>query len=135
MGIHPYGLFGTNESNNPFGSDYELRRQLATRQAQLSALSSKDTLSSDEEKRKNQLTNAVNQLSNRINKTAPTEHHSSEQNKAAVKNTTANTNPNAKAYINSPDGVVIAKTPSTMKANPTTPSEDYLKGFFLDIKI
>lgn len=142
MGIHPYGLFGTNESNNPFGPDYELKRQLAARQAQLSELSRKDSLSSDDEKRRSQLNNAVNQLQNRINKAAG-------NNPTANSRLSESKSPDFKSSIDTAEGKVIVKSPATTSrasaiypkpiAN-TTPVQknipnDHLKGFFLDLKI
>lgn len=144
MGIHPYGLFGTNESNNPFGSDYELKRQLAARQAQLNALSKKDTLSSEDEKRKSQLNNAVNQLSTRINRTAPkTDSGPFNDESDITKSPSLVSSPDGRIIAKSPSpvsssyGMFVAKSPSTVTTTDYSPkrNDDYLKGFFLDIKI
>ena len=156
MGIHPYGLFGTNESNNPFGSDYELKRQLAARQAQLDALNSRQSLSDDDKKRQGQLNNAVNQLQNRINKAAGANTQAaadSYKKGASYQSSASDAQTNA-----SDDGIIIAKSQSgnTLSAKPeslsvsslyarpqnsagqttaSNPGGDYLKGFFLDLKI
>lgn len=138
MGIHPYGLFGTNESNNPFGADYELKRQLAARQAQLSELSNKSQLTPNDEKRKEQLQNAVNQLTNRLYKDSSTASDSpkNERSTNAPTNETPQKNV-AKIYA---EGTVTPKATSAgvygkNQSSPNTLNNDYLKGFFLDLKI
>jgi len=145
MGIHPYGLFGTNESNTPFGSDYELRRQLAARQAQLNALNKRESLSDNELKQKDQLTNAVNHLSSKINKAAgtnPTASISSSSDSRSNSISTKGTTPATQSDSIPPEGRVVVKSPSGSAipssgshASTMPASGDHLKGFFLDLKI
>ena len=131
MGIHPYGLFGTTESNNSFGRDYELRRQLSARQGQLDALNNKKELNSDDEKLKVMLTNAVNQLSTRIDKiNNPTTLPKQQETASPASNITARNAASIAAVYSSSDGTVVNKTQSPKTSNP-----DYLKGFFVDLKI
>lgn len=126
MGIHPYGLFGTTQSNNSFGRDYELKRQLSARQEQLLALNNKQELTSDEEKRKVMLTNAINHLSTRIDKiNNPTNNSQNEEAAKPASISPASKTASLPSVYSSKDGTVIAKSPS----------QDYLKGFFVDLKI
>ena len=138
MGIKPYGLFGVGESNTTFGPGYEIKRQLAARQAQLDALSGKEVLSPDEQKRKEQLTNTVNQLNDTLNRrTAPKPDRIINDSNTVPKNTSPkppNSAPTAPNSMTFAEGSVI---PKSLYRSPATATQnsDYLKGFFLDLKI
>lgn len=142
MGIHPYGLFGTTESNNAFGANYELKRQLQTRKAQLDELSKKESLSDSDLKRQEQLTNTVSKLSDKLNKTSETDNYNSNRRTFVEGTVIAKPSPYANAISNQNANTTvnsqIAKvTANNQAAKPPVNNIDnsYLKGFFLDIKI
>lgn len=156
MGIHPYGLFGTVQSNTPFGSDYEIKRQLETRRSQLDALSDKENLSEDDIAKKERLENTINMLSSKYDKQSTSVKKASNlyssskstdslSKASTVKNadnltkannlaSTANVSYNGKLFT---EGTVIAKKSNDGLYGPNMTKEDnsYLKGFFVDLKI
>lgn len=132
MGILPFNSINNQNSINDPG--YELRRQLDTRKSQLELLNSKETLSQDQLKRKQDLEQTVSMLSNKLNKKI---------NPSLV----STSNQSTKTFD---EGTVIAKTPVVKTQNPynTMPyatakpakavpntSDSYLKGFFFDARI
>ena len=131
MGILPFNSISNQNSINDPG--YELRRQLDVRKAQLDNLNSKETLSQDQLKRKQDLEQTVSMLSNKLNKKI---------NPTSVSTSIAS----QKTYD---EGTVIAKSPVGTKnpysamqiSNPKTvtninnKSDSYLKGFFFDTRI
>ena len=110
MGIDTYGLFSRMQSDTAYsGRSYELRHQLEVRKEQLDTLNSKESLSSEQLKKRNQLQSAVNHLQNSLNK-----------------------------FESGPDGKatsVTYKNPGHYDGTVTTPQDTYLKGFFVDIRL
>lgn len=139
MGINPYGLFSGLESNNSSGSDYELRRQLQARQSQLEELSRKQSLSDADNRKREQLNNAISQLSGRLERRNNPGQSSVPDN--AVTRIPSNNNQSVSKPSNNPytqnftEGTVLAKSPYKAPSAADNVSSDYLKGFFLDIKI
>lgn len=132
MGIHPYGLFGTYESNNPFGADYEVRHQLDARKSQLDALSKKEKLTEDEEAKKEQLNKAITTLQSRLGE-GVIYSKSSASTPSSISKTSEANNP---AIQNHEEGKVIPKsTYSVPGKNSSSDPNSYLKGFFVDLKI
>lgn len=129
MGIHPYGLFGTYESNTPFGKNYEIQHQLDVRTAQLNALSKKTNLSDDDIAKKEQLNKTVNMLSSKLNNNSSTTASAAlatSANKAVTDNKTT-----------FPEGSVISKNQNAgiYSPNQVVNKDSYLKGFFIDLKL
>lgn len=165
MGIHPYGLFGTYESNTPFGKNYEIQHQLDVRQAQLNALSKKTNLSDDDIAKKEQLNKTINMLSNKLGNNASTaatsqsnanensftqqtknarntsETHSvslGKNNNVSVSSASSATSTIAGSKAIFPEGSVISKNQNAGIYSPTqvtTQDSSYLKGFFIDLKL
>lgn len=140
MGIHPYGLFGTYESNTPFGKNYEIQHQLDVRQAQLNALSKKTNLSDDDIAKKEQLNKTINMLSNKLGNNASTaatsQSNANENSFTQQTKNASHTIAGSKAIF--PEGSVISKNQNAGIYSPTqVTSQDssYLKGFFIDLKL
>lgn len=112
MGINAYGLFSQMQSDTVYsGRSYELRRQLDVRKEQLDTLNSRDTLSTDQLKKRDQLQSAVNHLQSSLSKYE------------------SGSGPDGKANS------VTYKNPGHYDGNATTPQDTYLKGFFVDIRL
>ena len=140
MGIHPYGLFGTYESNTPFGKNYEIQHQLDVRQAQLNALSKKTNLSDDDIAKKEQLNKTINMLSNKLGNNASTaatsQSNANENSFAQQTKNASNTIAGSKAIF--PEGSVVSKNQNAGIYSPnqvTSQDASYLKGFFIDLKL
>ncbi len=161
MAINPYGLFSNGQSGSPYNDrSYELKRQLETRQHQLSELDKMPSLSAAQQEKREQLLHAVNQLSGKLEpkKDAAVESTSSLNSvgrrdredgimipkaKMDAANAYAKLTPGAKKrpqggyaeneYSNSDR--VTYKNPQRYDGSATTPGDTYLKGFFVDIKL
>ena len=161
MGINSYGLFGGGQPGNDYnGRNYELTRQLQTRQQQLGELDRMPSLSAAQQEKRKQLLNAVDHLSGELKPKSTPEQSSGQQlnavgrrdredgivipkNKMDVAKAYANMDPNAKKrpnpgyaqneYTNS--GSITYKNPGRYDGSATTPGDTYLKGFFVDIKL
>lgn len=123
MGINPYSSYRNFSQNsiNDYGS--ELRRQLETRQAQLSKLNTKEVLSDDQLTRKKDLEQTVSLLQKKLDKHMGIEVSKSKEVLPATKEFD--------------EGRVISKSayPKTPYNTPTASSNSYLKGFFFDTRI
>lgn len=117
MGILPHNYL--NNQINTYDPSLELKRQLSTRQAQLDQLNSRDTLSKEQLKRKQDLEQTVSMLSTKLEK---------------------KTSPSSSMTF--PEGKVVPKNPSvknvsqsSIYAKPNNSDNSYLKGFFFDARI
>ena len=155
MGINSYGLFNNGQSGSPYNDrNYELQRQLQARQQQLSDLDKMPVLSAAQQEKRQQLLNAVDHLSGKLNPPKSTQTPSSTDPSANLKSIgrretedgivipkpkmdVSNTRPRigyaSNEYTNS--GNITYKNPGRYDGNATTPQDTYLKGFFLDIKL
>ncbi len=162
MAINPYGLFNNGQSGSPYNDrNYELKRQLETRQQQLSDLDKMPSLNAAQREKRQQLLHAVDQLSGKLEpKTSSADSAQSAslnsvgrrdredgimipKSKMDAANAYAKLTPGAKKrpqtgyadseYSNS--GQVTYKNPQRYDGNATTPGDTYLKGFFVDIKL
>ena len=162
MAINSYGLFNNGQSGSPYsGRNYELQRQLEKRQQQLGELDRMPSLSAAQQEKRQQLRNAVDHLSGKLNpkaETAPAKETSSlnaivrrdtedgimiPKNRMEVAKAYSSMDPKAKRrpnpgyaqneYTNS--GNITYKNPQRYDGSATTPGDTYLKGFFVDIKL
>ena len=155
MGINSYGLFNNGQSGSPYNDrNYELQRQLQARQQQLSDLDRMPVLSAAQQEKRQQLLNAVDHLSGKLNPPKTVQTPSSTAPSSDLKNIgrretedgivipkhkmdVSNTRPRIgyanNEYTNS--GNITYKNPGRYDGNATTPQDTYLKGFFLDIKL
>jgi len=118
-----------NSINDP---NYDIKRQLSVRQAQLDKLNSYDNLSDDQLKRKQSLERTVETLTNKIEKkltisdaggSAPKTELSEKASALAPSSTVNIAKANAYPHKTFSEGTVIKK------------NDAYLKGFFFDAKI
>ncbi len=147
MAINPYGLFNNGQSGSPYNDrNYELKRQLETRQQQLSDLDKMPSLSASQKEKREQLLHAVDHLSTSLNSVGRRDREDGimiPKAKMDAANAYAKLTPGAKKrpqtgyadneYSNS--GQVTYKNPQRYDGNATTPGDTYLKGFFVDIKL
>ncbi len=162
MAINPYGLFNNGPSGSPYNDrNYELKRQLETRQQQLSELDRMPSLSAAQQEKRRQLLHAVDQLSGKLE---PKSSSASVESSASLNSVGrrdredgimipkakmdaanayskltpgANSRPKSgyadNEYTNSDR--ITYKNPQRYDGGATTPGDTYLKGFFVDIKL
>ena len=156
MGINSYGLFGNGQSGPYNNRNYELERQLHTRQQQLSDLDKMPSLTAQQQEKRAQLLNAVDTLSGKL---SPAEKNGQQnlnsignrdtadgivipKSKLNAANAYSKMDPAAgkrrtgyagNEYTNS--GNITYKNPGRYDGSATTPQDTYLKGFFVDIKL
>ena len=156
MGINSYGLFGNGQSGPYNNRNYELERQLHTRQQQLSDLDKMPSLTAQQQEKRAQLLNAVDTLSGKL---SPAEKNGQQnlnsignrdtadgivipKSKMDAANAYSKMDPAAgkrrtgyagNEYTNS--GNITYKNPGRYDGSATTPQDTYLKGFFVDIKL
>ena len=164
MGINSYGLFNNGQSGSPYNDrNYELQRQLDARRQQLGELDRMPSLSAAQQQKRQQLLNAVDQLSGKLNPAdaakAPENTSSASLNSIGRRDTEdgivipKNKMDAARAYSAitgskpkrptpgyadneySNSGTVTYKNPGRYDGGATTPGDTYLKGFFVDIKL
>ena len=164
MGINSYGLFNNGQSGSPYNDrNYELQRQLDARRQQLGDLDKMPSLNAAQQQKRQQLLNAVDTLSGKLNPTdasgKPDSSASASLNSIGRRDTedgivipknkmdaanaySAMTGARPKRpnpvyadneYSNS--GNVTYKNPGRYDGSATTPGDTYLKGFFVDIKL
>ena len=156
MGINSYGLFGNGQSGPYNNRNYELERQLQTRQQQLNDLDKMPSLTAQQQEKRAQLLNAVDTLSGKL---SPAEKNGQQnlnsignrdtadgivipKSKMDAANAYSKMDPAAgkrrtgyagNEYTNS--GNITYKNPGRYDGSATTPQDTYLKGFFVDIKL
>lgn len=156
MGINSYGLFGNGQSGPYNNRNYELERQLHTRQQQLSDLDKMPSLTAQQQEKRAQLLNAVDTLSGKL---SPAEKNGQQnlnsignrdtadgivipKSKMDAANAYSKMDPAAgkrrtgyagNEFTNS--GNITYKNPGRYDGSATTPQDTYLKGFFVDIKL
>ena len=156
MGINSYSLFGNGQSGPYNNRNYELERQLQTRQQQLSELEKMPSLTAAQQEKRAQLLNAVDHLSGRINppeKSVQTDlkgignrdtedgiviPKSKMDASAAYSKMTPDSVKRRSGYAGNEytnSGNITYKNPGRYDGNATTPQDTYLKGFFVDIKL
>ena len=103
MGINSYGLFNNGQSGSPYSDrNYELKRQLETRQQQLNDLDKMPSLTARQQEKREQLLHAVDHLSGQLNPTAPA--------KQADNTDSSATKLNSIGRRDTEDGIVIPKS-------------------------
>ncbi len=161
MGINSYGLFNNGQSGSPYNDrNYELQRQLDARRQQLDDLDRMPSLSAAQQQKRQQLLNAVDQLSGKLEPKSP-----ASSDKAPGLNSIGRRDtedgimiPKRKMdAVNAYSGItgskpkrpnplyadneysnsdkVTYKNPGRYDGSATTPGDTYLKGFFVDIKL
>lgn len=156
MGINSYGLFGNGQSGPYNNRNYELERQLHTRQQQLSDLDKMPSLTAQQQEKRAQLLNAIDTLSGKL---SPAEKNGQQnlnsignrdtadgivipKSKMDAANAYSKMDPAAgkrrtgyagNEFTNS--GNITYKNPGRYDGSATTPQDTYLKGFFVDIKL
>ena len=156
MGINSYGLFSNGQSGPYNNRNYELERQLQTRQQQLSDLDKMPSLTAQQLEKREQLLHAVDHLSGKINPAEKTEQTNLNsignrdtadgivipKSKMDASNAYSKMTPDSgkrrtgyagNEYTNS--GTITYKNPGRYDGSATTPQDTYLKGFFVDIKL
>ena len=156
MGINSYGLFGNGQSGPYNNRNYELERQLHTRQQQLSDLDKMPSLTAQQQEKRAQLLNAVDTLSGKLSPAEQTGQQNLNsignrdtadgivipKSKMDAANAYSKMDPAAgkrrtgyagNEYTNS--GNITYKNPGRYDGSATTPQDTYLKGFFVDIKL
>ena len=114
MGINSYSLFNSGQSGSPYGDrNYELQRQLQARQQQLSDLDRMPVLSAAQQEKRQQLLNAVDHLSGRLEPKAASAG-SSVSGTAAAGTPSVQSSPgsglNSIGRRDTEDGIVIPKS-------------------------
>ena len=156
MGINSYGLFGNGQSGPYNNRNYELERQLHTRQQQLSDLDMMPSLTAQQQEKRAQLLNAVDTLSGKLSPAEKTGQQNLNsignrdtadgivipKSKMDAANAYSKMDPAAgkrrtgyagNEFTNS--GNITYKNPGRYDGSATTPQDTYLKGFFVDIKL
>ena len=164
MGINSYGLFNNGQSGSPLNDrNYELQRQLDARRQQLGDLEKMPSLNAAQQQKRQQLLNAVDQLSGKLNPADSTKSAVSSASSslnsigrrdtedgivipkhkmdatraysAMTGNKPKRPNPGYADNEYSNSGTVTYKNPGRYDGGATTPGDTYLKGFFVDIKL
>ncbi|MBO4266779.1 MAG: hypothetical protein J5910_06270 [Lachnospiraceae bacterium] len=156
MGINSYGLFGNGQSGPYNNRNYELERQLQTRQQQLNDLDRMPSLTAQQQEKRAQLLHAVDTLSGKLSPSENAGNNSLNsignrdtadgivipKSKMDAANAYSKMDPAAgkrrtgyagNEYTNS--GNITYKNPGRYDGSATTPQDTYLKGFFVDIKL
>ncbi|MCR5405311.1 MAG: hypothetical protein K6E88_00845 [Lachnospiraceae bacterium] len=161
MSINSYGLFNNGQSGSPYNDrNYELQRQLEARKQQLGDLDRMPSLTAAQQQKRQQLLNAVDQLSGKLEgKTGTVSDKTSSLNSIGRRDTEdgivipkhkmeavnaysqiagsrpKRPNPGYAENEYSNSDRVIYKNPGRYDGSATTPGDTYLKGFFVDIKL
>ncbi|MCR5302267.1 MAG: hypothetical protein K6E49_07480 [Lachnospiraceae bacterium] len=108
MGINSYGLFSSGQPGGSYGDrNYELQRQLQARQQQLSDLERMPVLSAAQQEKRQQLLNAVDTLSGKLDTKPSTSVSKASPVQPGAKDTAAGLNSIGRR--DTEDGIVIPK--------------------------